>query len=113
MQMKRDTAALMAHLKLHNTAQSKLDLLGEMIAAKPEISAAELRDAMDKAEINPATKECANAWLAQQSTAFLGGSVAPKTEPKAPTVTKPKASKPKAPKPTEAAPSTADPVGSD
>lgn len=108
MKTDRTTAALMAHLKLHGTAQSKLDLLGEMIAATPGISAAELRNAMDKAEINPATKECANAWLAEQSTAALA---AAKVEaPKAPVVTKPKVTKPRAPKPEDA---EADAVGSD
>ncbi len=103
MQMQRDTAALMAHLKLHNTAQSKLDLLGKMIAASPGISAAGLRQAMDKVEINPATKECANQWLAEQSTTSIA---ADKIDPpKAPVVTKPKVTRPKAP--------AVEPAGSD
>lgn len=102
MQMQRDTAALMAHLKLHNTAQSKIDLLGKLIKASPGISAPGLRDAMDTAEINPATKECANQWLAGQSAAFLGKSAVDKTEPKVTPAPKPRTSKPRAPKPTEA-----------
>lgn len=109
MQMQRDTAALMAHLKLHNTAASKLDLLGEMIVASPGISAAGLREAMDKAEINPATKECANKWLADQKPA--AAPVAAKTEPKP--SNKPKGSKPKAPNPKAETAPASEPSGSD
>ena len=93
MQMERTTAALMAHLKLHNTAASKMELLEDLIAASPGITAAGLRDAMDKAEINPATKECANKWLADQRPA---PKPAPKIESKAPTVNAPKVTKLKA-----------------
>ena len=95
MQMERTTAALMAHLKLHNTAASKMELLGDLIAASPGITAAALRDAMDKAEINPATKECANKWLADQKPAPKPP-VAAKAEPKAPSPSTPKVTKPKA-----------------
>ena len=102
MQMERTTAALMAHLKLHNTAASKMELLGDLIAASPGITAAALRDAMDKAEINPATKECANKWLADQSPA-------PKIESKAPSPSTPKVMKPKA----KATVSATEPGGSD
>lgn len=113
MQMQRDTAALMAHLKLHNTAASKLDLLGEMIAASPGISAAGLRDAMDKAEINPATKECANKWLADQKPASKPPAVA-KAESNVPSSSKPKGTKPKTDAPSaKATASTEDPSGRD
>ena len=108
MQMERTTAALMAHLKLHNTAASKMELLGEMIATRPGITAAGLRDAMDKAEINPATKECANKWLADQRPA-PEPPVAAKAEPKAPSPSTPKVTKPKA----KAAASTGDSSGGD
>ena len=106
MQMERTTAALMAHLKLHNTAASKMELLEDLIAASPGITAAGLRDAMDKAEINPATKECANKWLADQKPA---PKPAPKIESKAPSPSTPKVTKPKA----KATASATEPGGSD
>lgn len=93
MQMERTTAALMAHLKLHNTAASKMELLGDLIAASPGITAAGLRDAMDKAEINPATKECANKWLADQKPAPKPQPAA-KTELKVKPLRRPNRSKP-------------------
>ena len=106
MQMERTTAALMAHLKLHNTAASKMELLGDLIAGSPGITAAGLRDAMDKAEINPATKECANQWLAGQKPAPKPPA---KIEAKAPSVSTPKVTKPKV----KATASAAEPGGSD
>ena len=108
MQMERTTAALMAHLKLHNTAASKMELLEDLIAASPGITAAGLRDAMDKAEINPATKECANKWLADQKPA-PEPPVAAKVEPKAPSPSTQKVTKPKA----KATASATEPGGSD
>ena len=94
--MERTTQALMTHLKAHGTAQSKLDLLDKLIGLLPNVTAAQLRNVMDLAEINPATKECANQWLAAQSGKAPAAPAATEAEPKA------AATKPKAPKPATA-----------
>ncbi len=65
------TKELMAYLKAEGVAETKLAILSALIAENPEISPAELRAAMDKPMINPATKACANEWLAKQSTKEL------------------------------------------
>ena len=102
--MERTTKALMEHLKSQGTAQSKLDLLHEVIRVLPKVTAASLRNVMDLAEINPATKECANQWLAAQSGKQTTAPAAAETEPK------PAGTRARAPKPT--APATG-PAGSD
>ena len=66
-----DTKELMAYLKRQGVAETKLAILSALIAENPKMTAAELRAAMDKPVINPATKECANKWLAEQSTKEL------------------------------------------
>ena len=95
--MERTTQALMTHLQSRGTAQSKLDLLHEIIKVLPNVTAAQLRTGMDYAEINPATKELANKWLAGQS-----GKTAPAPAEPVP------ASKPRAPRPAAAAPAGSD-----
>ena len=63
-----DTKKLLAYLKRGGVAETKLAILSAMIEEIPKITPAQLRAAMDKPVINPATKECANQWLAAQST---------------------------------------------
>ena len=107
--MERTTQALMTHLKSQGTAQSKLDLLAKIIKVLPNVTAAQLRNVMDLAEINPATKELANQWLAGQSGKTAPAPAAVETEPKPAAETEPK---PATPKP-RAKPATADAAGSD